>query len=64
MSKNKLAHTIHKELIILNERIDTKIIQGRSYIKEASRHKALLRQLHYLGQAQNKGNIFTMFSFR
>ena len=64
MSKNKLAHTIHKELIVLNERIDRKIIQGKSYIKEASEHKALLRQLQYVRQDSNRNIIFNMFSFR
>ena len=64
MSKHKLAYSIRKELIVLNDRIDSKIVQGKSYIKEASRHKALLRQLHHLGHASGRSGIFTMFSFR
>ena len=65
MSKHKLPHTIQKELIVLNDRIDQKIVQGRSYIKEASRHKALLRQLSYIRQSSPRGGVFSsMFSFR
>lgn len=48
MSKNQLVYNIQKELVVLNDRIDRNIIKGRSYSKEALRHKMLLRQLGYV----------------
>ena len=65
MSKHQLAHTIQKELLILNDRIDRKIIKGRSYGKEAHKHKVLLKQLHMLSYyGQMRTNLSRMFSFR
>ncbi|MDP3779119.1 MAG: hypothetical protein Q8R30_03715 [bacterium] len=64
MSRNKLAYAIHKEIASLNERIDRNIVLGRSYVREASRHKALLRQLRHLNQYQQRSGVFNMFSFR
>ena len=64
MSKHQLAYTIHKELILLNDRIDRKIIKGRSYGREASKHKILLRQLYMLRQKPARSNLFGMFLFR
>lgn len=45
MSKYQLTRVIQKELLAINHQIDQNIIYGRSYIKEAARHKMLLRQL-------------------
>jgi len=48
MSKTTLFQKIHAELDKLNDRIDTKIIKGLQYEKEARRHKELLATLQYL----------------
>ena len=45
MSKNKLEKALRRELEILNESIDHKIVKGLSYAKEAKRHKFLLLSL-------------------
>ncbi len=45
MSKSKLIKTIQSELDLINEQIDLKIIRGRSYQKEARRHKFLISHL-------------------
>lgn len=49
MNKKTLFKEIEKELNTLNDRIDTKIIKGRSYVKEARRHKALLKTMELMG---------------
>ncbi|HCC05671.1 TPA: hypothetical protein DEP58_05240 [Patescibacteria group bacterium] len=48
MSKTTLYQKIHSELDKLNDRIDTKIIKGLQYEKEARRHRELLATLQYL----------------
>lgn len=48
MSRGDLIRVIQIELEELNKKIDLKIIKGRSYKKEAKRHKFLLSQLTYL----------------
>jgi len=48
MSKTTLFQKIHTELDKLNDRIDTKIIKGLQYEKEARRHRELLATLQHL----------------
>ncbi len=62
MSKHQLARVIQKELIDLNNRIDRKIIQGRSYGEEAGKHKMLLRQLRQFRKS-SKSSLFGFLSF-
>jgi|GEM_PF-1890107 len=50
MSKTTLTKEIHKELEKLNDRIDRKIIQGRSYDKEAQRHRELMATLRRISE--------------
>ena len=45
MSKQTLEKTLKRELEILNDVIDHKIIKGQSYAREARRHKFILSQL-------------------
>jgi hypothetical protein len=45
MSKYQLSKMVRRELQVLNEMIDLKIVRGLPYKKEASRHKFLLRRL-------------------
>ena len=45
MSKTKLSKIIKRELSMLNETIDWKIVKGLPYQREALRHKMLRRQL-------------------
>lgn len=46
-----LKTVIYKELDRLNAQIDKKIMRGRSYHKEARRHKDLLDQLRSASRA-------------
>ena len=51
MSKQQVERTIRAELSLLNSIIDQKIIYGRGYKREATRHKQLLTQLTRLERA-------------
>lgn len=58
MSKLQLERTLKRELKILNEKIDYKIVRGLSYSLESRRHKMLLNKLAKIrGAADN--NWFT-----
>ena len=48
MSSKDFLKVIENELARLNDRIDVKILKGRPYAKEATRHKFLLRELRRL----------------
>ena len=56
MSKHNFEKTLRKELEILNDRIDEKIIRGLSYAVEARRHKFILSQLSSLKRASRSGS--------
>jgi hypothetical protein len=45
MSKQNLEKVLRKELEIINDQIDEKIIKGLSYVREAKRHKFILSSL-------------------
>jgi len=45
MSKHQLSKIIRREIQVLNEMIDLRIVRGMPYKKEAYRHKYLLKQL-------------------
>ena len=55
MSKYKLEKTLRRELGVLNEQIDLKIIKGLSYAREARRHKFLVSRLSDM-QRESKSN--------
>ena len=50
MSKEKTIHELLQEIRHLNESIDLKIIRGKSYKKEAKRHKFLVSHLNLLSR--------------
>lgn len=57
MNKKTLFKEINKEIQVLNNKIDKKIIKGRSYEKEARRHKDLLytlKRIHGEGAVQKR----------
>ena len=51
MSKQNLEKTLRRELEVLNDVIDQKIIKGLSYTREARRHKFLLSNIASLRRA-------------
>ncbi len=61
MSKQKLVSTISRELEVINEQIDWKIIKGMSYKRDARRHKLLLSMLQDVRRVSERSS--SMFSF-
>lgn len=55
MSKYNLERALIRELEALNDIIDSKIIKGLSYAREARRHKFLQSSLYRLRQSDRSG---------
>ena len=47
MSQTQYVKMLEREIQKMNKRIDSKILRGQDYRKEARNHKLLLRQVHY-----------------
>jgi hypothetical protein len=61
MSKQNLEKVLRKELEILNDVIDQKIIKGLSYSREAKRHKFILNNLANIRRAQTSSSWIKSF---
>ncbi|OHA93962.1 MAG: hypothetical protein A3H52_02395 [Candidatus Zambryskibacteria bacterium RIFCSPLOWO2_02_FULL_39_26] len=61
MTKQNLEKALKRELILLNEIIDQKIVRGFSYAREARRHKYILSSIRRM--RQNSGWFSRSFSF-
>ena len=59
MSRNNFEKALRKELAVLNEIIDQKIVRGLSYAKEARRHKFILNSLSDIRRAQTGSGWFS-----
>ncbi|HEY4515788.1 MAG TPA: hypothetical protein VJH67_01220 [Candidatus Paceibacterota bacterium] len=62
MNTISLKKRIRRELENLNDKIDAKIVRGRSYAWEARKHKELLCQLYNLNRQAVSGSWFGAFS--
>jgi hypothetical protein len=51
MSKQNLEKALRRELEVLNDVIDQKIVKGLSYAREARRHKSLILGIANLRRA-------------
>lgn len=58
-----MKSAIAKELDRINDRIDMKIIKGRSYNAEARRHKILLMRMRELDYARARSVSRSFFAF-
>jgi hypothetical protein len=47
MSQTQYLKMLEKEIQKINNKIDLKILQGETYLKEARDHKLLLRKVRY-----------------
>lgn len=54
MNKTIVSRKISKELEVINERIDAKIIRGLAYEREAQKHRDLLLTLQRLHKETDK----------
>ena len=58
-----MQKNFRKELESLNQKIDAKIVRGRSYVREARRHKFLLSKLYKLDRPSPFGWLSKSFGF-
>lgn len=64
MATTHIAPMLENRIRELNRKIDSKILRGRSYRKEAREHRALLSQLKYVGTSRrHAGHPLSFFSF-
>lgn len=63
MSKQNLEKALRRELEVLNDAIDRKIIKGLSYVREARRHKFLLSSIAKLRSASRMQSSWFSRSF-
>jgi hypothetical protein len=57
MSQKEYLKTIQKEIQRINKIIDSKILKGEEYVREAKDHKLLLKKIRFI-QRQNLFNKF------
>ena len=62
MSQRNLEKVLRRELEVLNDVIDHKIIRGLSYAKEARRHKFIQSNLADISRAQTGSSWIKSFS--
>ena len=62
MSKQNFERSLRKELKVLNEIIDMKIVRGLSYATEARRHKFVLASLANIKRSKSNWMVRT-FNF-
>ena len=63
MSKYNLEKMLRKELEVLNNVIDQKIIRGLSYAREARRHKFILSRIQEMKREVRSGTNWLTRSF-
>lgn len=62
MSKQNLEKALKRELEVLNDVIDQKIIRGLSYSKEAKRHKFIVYSLASMKRSSGSNWLARSFS--
>lgn len=45
MSQQQYISTLERQIRIINERIDAKIMSGQKYVEESRKHRMLLRKI-------------------
>ena len=63
MSKQNLEKSLRKELQVLNDVIDKKIIRGLSYTKEAKRHRFIVNHLVQIKRSQSNWMMRSFSNF-
>lgn len=60
MSQHQYISTLERQINILNERIDAKIMSGQQYVAESRKHRMLLQKLRE--QRRSKGLFSRVFA--
>jgi len=61
MSQSQYLKMLEKEIQRINQKIDLKILQGESYVKEARDHKLLLKKVRYHTRRNFVGRFINLF---
>lgn len=62
MSQTQYLKMLEKEMQKINKVIDSKIIRGQDYRREATDHKLMLRRMRYLnGQTFGQRMVYLFF---
>jgi len=62
MTRHQYTQNIQKELRVLNNLIDYKILRGQAYARESKRHKELLRSMTRQTKSGLLTRLFTSFA--
>lgn len=63
MNKMSFIFSVRKEIRKINEKIDSKIIKGEAYEREARRHKQLVSELRRLESEASLARTWALASF-
>ena len=63
MSKYNLERALRKELEVVNDIIDQRIIKGLSYARESRRHKFILSRIQEIKREAKSGTNWLVRSF-
>ena len=64
MTKEQYLKVIKKEMQRINKKIDTKILRGEEYFKEAREHRLLLRKMRQFDRRGLLARLFGRLSLR
>ena len=64
MSQKQYLQLIEREIQEINKKIDVKIMQGESYMKEARDHKLLLKKVRYHARRTFFSRLFSPLKLR
>jgi len=62
MSHNQYIKMLEREIQKINKKIDRKILQGESYVKEARDHRLLLQKVRYHSRRNFISKYFPTFA--
>ena len=62
MSQTQYLKMLEREIQAINKKIDFKILQGESYLKEARNHKLLLKKVRYHSRKTFFERLFSTFT--
>jgi len=62
MSQNQYINQLEKQINLLNQRIDAKIMSGQKYAEESRKHRMLLRKIRQQKQSNVLSRVFPLFA--
>lgn len=65
MSKHQYITSLERQINLLNQRIDAKIMSGQQYVDESRKHRMLLQKIRAQKREQKSGffgRVFPLFN--